>query len=323
VDWSERLSATRAGRLRTWAGELHGALARARLSAAAARPHPASEGDGLLVVGGTGLGGSGKTPVVEWLARRLTAAGVAVAIVGHGFRAGDRTVRRAVGSFPTDGDEAVELVRALPEVPVWLGRPRTATVRAARTAVPGSVVLMDGGLGARDVPWAPMVLVDDATLRGGRFPAGFRRFLRSDVPGAPLFWSHRVDEPGARVSEADVRSVYRLVGLLDPEGRPAPTAELASGPWVAVSGIARPGSFHVALERSGARVVERRVFADHARLPASALQAPPGARVVVTRKDAARLPARPGVWVATGAVELLDGAAGVDALLAQVRAAVR
>jgi hypothetical protein len=106
VDWSERLSATRAGRLRTWAGELHGALARARLSAAAARPHPASEGDGLLVVGGTGLGGSGKTPVVEWLARRLTAAGVAVAIVGHGFRAGDarwvrsrRTATRPSNSF--------------------------------------------------------------------------------------------------------------------------------------------------------------------------------------------------------------------------------
>jgi tetraacyldisaccharide 4'-kinase len=300
--------------------ETFGLAIQARLRAAfdragAARPTNAR----VLVVAGTALGGSGKTPVVEWLARRLSAQGATVAIVGHGHRGRGRGVRRVTGARGEAGDvgdEAVELARALPEVPVWVGRPRCAAMSAVRAVAPESWVIFDGGLGASDMPWATTILVDDVTLPGGRFPAGYRRFLPADVPGSCLRWSHRVDEPGAAHSDAPVRSVFRATGLRAPDGRAATLAGLATGRWVALSGIARPVSFHHTLRAAGATIVEHRVFGDHASFPAAALRAPPNAQIIVTRKDAARLPIGAPVWVLTGEVAVVDGLAAVDACLA-------
>lgn len=315
MDWSETLTATPAGWLRERVAAVHGAVVRERLRAASARTHEGIEVQRLVVVGGTALGGSGKTPVVEWLARQLRARGAPVAIVGHGYGGADRSIRRAGGHCDADGDEAVELARALPEVPVWLGRPRIAAIRAARSDVRDTWVLVDGGLGARDVPWAPSILVDDVALGGGRFPAGYRRILPEDVPTDVLSWAHRVDEPGARPSDAAVKSRFRATGLRDPDGGLRGLDELGVGSWIAVSGVARPRSFRHALASAGACVVEHRVLGDHAALSARTLAGRPGTRVVVTRKDRARMTSAAGVWVLEGAVELVSGAANLDAFL--------
>lgn len=267
----------------------------------------------LVVVASPSFGGAGKTPVVAFLARRLADRGLRVAILGHGHRGRATHPRTATGDARADGDEATELGRALPGVPLWLGRDRVATL--AHALADAEVVVMDSGLGAPGIRPGVCVLVEDATLPPGVFPAGYGRFRAEDVPRVDLRWRHKVDEPGAASGPADVESVWAAMCVRGPDGGERSVTSLSEGRWVALSGIARPGSFHAALRRAGAEVVERRVFGDHAEFPTRSLVLPAGLRGITTAKDAARMPPGHGWHVLEGGVQVVGGAAAVSALL--------
>lgn len=295
---------------RVW-DELQGAWMR-RPVRAPASPVP------VLAVGSPSFGGAGKTPVVAWLARRLLAQGRRVAILGHGYGGASRSPRRGGDDPRADGDEAVELARALgPQVPVLLGRPRWQAARLAHEVA--DVLLLDGSLAPRDLTVSARILVEDATAAREVVPAGPLRFHPDRAPRVDLRWSHKVDHPGARVVNADVTSRFRATRLTDPDGELRPLETLASGAWVAISAIGRPEAFERTLRESGAELVEHRRFRDHARIPAAALRLPPGAQGVTTAKDAARLPPGHGLHILAGEVEVLTGLERVDALLAALR----
>src|SRR4051794_31376432 len=61
----------------------------------------------VITVGNLTLGGTGKTPMVKWLAERFQNAGLQVAIVSRGYGAADGK----------HNDEALELAQSLPQVP--------------------------------------------------------------------------------------------------------------------------------------------------------------------------------------------------------------
>jgi tetraacyldisaccharide 4'-kinase len=61
----------------------------------------------VVSVGNLTLGGTGKTPMVEWLARWFRDRGVRVAVISRGYGA----------KGGAQNDEALELERRLPEVP--------------------------------------------------------------------------------------------------------------------------------------------------------------------------------------------------------------
>jgi tetraacyldisaccharide 4'-kinase len=267
----------------------------------------------LVLVASPTFGGAGKTPVVAFLARRLLDRGIRVAILGHGHRGSVTHTRTAAGDPVADGDEATELRRALPDVPLWLGRDRAAVLERALDMA--EVVVMDSGLGARGIRPGVCVLVEDATLPQRVFPAGYGRFRAEDVPRVDLRWRHKVDEPGASAGVADVESVWAATRVRSADGGVMPVEALADGRWVALSGIARPGSFHAALARAGAAVVECRVFGDHADFPASSWVLPPGLRGITTAKDAARMPVGHGWHVLEGGVRVVRGEGAVTALV--------
>ena len=91
----------------------------------------------VLSVGNLTMGGTGKTPAVQWLARRLSAQGK-VAIVARGY-GGTLSEKGAIASdgkstFHSSaevGDEALLHARALPGIPVVIGKDRIAAVKTA------------------------------------------------------------------------------------------------------------------------------------------------------------------------------------------------
>lgn len=136
----------------------------------------------VISVGNLVLGGSGKTPTVQHLARLLSANGYHPAIVsrGHGGKAGEAVniVSDGKNIFLTAllaGDEPYMLAESLPGVPVLTGTRRILPCRQAIDQFSSDVIILDDGfqhLGVkRDVD---IVLFDGTALAGNSrvFPGG-------------------------------------------------------------------------------------------------------------------------------------------------------
>jgi len=250
----------------------------------------------VVVVGNLTVGGTGKTPVVAWLARELALHGHRVGVVlrGYGGRATAQPQLVTAASDPREvGDEAVLHARYGPRV-VVAGADRVAAAR--RAAEEGAdVIVCDDGLQhlrlARDVEIA---VVDAARGLGNR----------QLLPAGPL------REPAARLEDVDAvvlteRGAGRS-GDVAPRRPCTVTVQLRSGDAVnlssgerrplaafrgralhAVAGIGHPGAFFDALDAAGLDV-EPHALPDHVALDRDALPFPAGAAVLMTEKDAVK-----------------------------------
>lgn len=241
----------------------------------------------MLCVGGLSIGGAGRTPVVTALAERAIERGIETAILGHGYRSNLRQAERVTTlDARRFGDEAVALHERLPTVPIWVGANRAQTLAAMPSA---ALILADGGLLDARLPRQATVMVVDATASQRVLPAGPLR-APLDRVSADWTWAHRCDEPGARTIKADLQSAVIVDHIALAGGQTMGPDWLAGRTLRVLTGIARPASFIHLLERHGARIVERRVRADHHWFNAREV-ADLGPDWVTTAKDRARLPA--------------------------------
>src|SRR6185503_19740880 len=139
----------------------------------------------VISVGNITCGGTGKTPVVEMLARDLLARGRRPAILSRGYRRGDDGLN----------DEARVLADNLPGVPQFLARDRIGSGRSAIAAGADVLVLDDGFQYARLARDLEIVLIDALDpFGGGRvLPAGLLREPLGDLRGAGLLGITRGD----------------------------------------------------------------------------------------------------------------------------------
>lgn len=264
----------------------------------------------VIVVGNITVGGTGKTPVVEWLVRTLRAEGFRPGIVsrGYGGRAHDTPVRVTAGSRAEDvGDEPLLLARRT-------GEPVAVCVRRARAArllveAGADVIVADDGLQHyalhRDLEI--MVLDGERQLGNGRLlPAGPLREPPSRLQEDALVLANGgpADLPWLRF-ELRTGAASPLAG-----GRPRPLADFAGQPVWAVAGIGNPGRFHAALARYGIDVHAVHV-PDHGRLNLAQLRLDNVWPVLMTEKDAVKYPhcAEPDLWWVPAEVEM-QGQAG-------------
>jgi tetraacyldisaccharide 4'-kinase len=108
--------------------------------------HRVKVGVPVVVVGNLTVGGTGKTPLVAWLASKLAAVGLRVAIVSRGYGGRARGVTRVtVHSRASEvGDEPLLLARHA-QATVFVGRDRVAAAKAA-VADKADIVISDDGL---------------------------------------------------------------------------------------------------------------------------------------------------------------------------------
>lgn len=161
----------------------------------------------VVSVGNLTVGGTGKTPLVAEIARRLAAGGARPIVALRGYRA------------DTEGrsDEA-ELHRlALPGMPVVVGADRWSAIRAAGVSLaPPAVVVLDDGFQHRRLARDLDLVLVDATrpcLSGRLLPAGWLR------------------EPAESLRRADAVIVTRAEGV--DRGLAAPIERLHGRPPIA------------------------------------------------------------------------------------------
>lgn len=222
----------------------------------------------VISVGNLTTGGTGKTPIVQWLVEQLLGDGLRPAILTRGYRK----------SGSTGSDEAEMLRAALgPSVPLGIDRNRHAAGLRLLNQTGGAVDLfiLDDGFQHRHLARDFDLVLVDATS-----PFGFdhvlpRGLLREPITGlrrASAVLITRVN----LVSDTQVDGIAIRIGALAP-GMPvfrarhelgrvdgAPDDVLESGaPVLALSAIANPDAFAQTLRSAGINVAQRLSFGDH------------------------------------------------------------
>ena len=277
---------------------IYGALVRLRSRAYAAhwlRSHQV--GKPVIVVGNLTVGGTGKTPLVAWLAERLSQLGLRVGIVSRGYgRSFDEPhLVELDSSWREVGDEPL-LLRRRTGCLTMVGRERVAAARAL-VAHGVDVIIADDGLQhlrlSRD---CEIVVVDGSRGFGnGRLlPAGplrepASRLLRADMTVVNGRLEHRSLQQ-ERAAAASLVAMFMAPGnacRVD-DGAPERPLESFRGQQAhAVAGIGNPSRFFRDLRERGIDVIEHR-FPDHHPFVERELEFGDLLPVLMTEKDAVK-----------------------------------
>lgn len=252
----------------------------------------------VICIGNLNAGGTGKTPTVIALTRRLADRGLSPHVVsrGHGGSlTGPVRVDPALHGSDQTGDEPLLIARTSP---VWVARDRAAGVRAAVEAGAGVVVLDDGFQNPSVVKDISVIVVDAPVGFGNGLclPAGpLREPVAKGLARADLLLSIGPPADQARFSAdwGNAIPLPRLIGHLAPA---AESAALRGRRVLAFAGIGRPEKFFDSLRATGAAVAATHALADHQPLSEALVAGlldeaqKLGAAVITTEKDAVRLP---------------------------------
>lgn len=273
----------------------------------------------VVSVGGLTAGGSGKTPVSAWLAERLP--GATVVARGYGRRRGGEV--RTEGGATELGDELAMLARR--GLPVVSCPDREKGVAAA-AAAGAKLAVLDDAFQARAVGRDLDIVVLDARWPdgGGPIPVGTRRVPRAALAAADVIWTHHGAPPAWARAAARPDALFVESSLVPlawwHRGQRLPLAALPARPVAALAGIARPSGFFRLLRRMGLHLAHTQVFADHHAFGWRDLQGIEAWKedyvVVVTEKDAARLPEGLSLWALEVGLRLERGETELAARLA-------
>jgi tetraacyldisaccharide 4'-kinase len=223
----------------------------------------------VISVGNLTAGGTGKTPMVEWIARRLLDQGKHVVLISRGYGAARYRVN----------DEAMELSAKLPDVPHWQNADRVAAARLMVEQYPGSVLLLDDAFQHRRLHRDLDIVLLDALCPFGYERLIPRGFLREPVEGLKRAQAVVLSRANL-VDEATRAAIRSRVAHIAPqatwsEAVHAPrelrsySGEIRSLDWLRGKGIAafcglgNPAGFRRTLESLDAEIVAWREFEDH------------------------------------------------------------
>jgi tetraacyldisaccharide 4'-kinase len=256
----------------------------------------------VISIGNLTVGGTGKTPLVIEVVRRLKEMGRRPAILTRGYR----------GSADRPADEVLEFHQALPDVPVVVNPDRLAGVAAAHADHAADCVVLDDGFQHRRLQRdLDIVLVDALAPWGGGcvLPAGRLREPLSGLSRAHLLVVSRSNQVAVSAL-AEIHETLRRHASATPlvhanveaervvhlDGSSAGPDELAGRCVLPVCGLGNPLTFPRLVQTLAGRVCPPLVFHDHHRYAGRDVSAAVAAAaaqkadvVVTTRKDWVKL----------------------------------
>jgi len=253
----------------------------------------------VVSVGNLTLGGTGKTPCVEFVAGFYRDRGMQAAILSRGY-----------GAEAGPNDEALVLEENLPDVPHLQDPDRAAAAARAVEELESEVLVLDDGFQHRRLHRDLDIVLIDATLpphRDRMFPRGTLREPESSLKRAAVVLLTRCDQapdtdetrdrltarfPHLTVATCEHRPTELLGGAA-----PEPVELLRGRVVVGFAGIGSPPAFRRTLESLGASVADFRAYPDHhpyTRADVDDLRAwagrqPADAVVATTQKDWVKL----------------------------------
>lgn len=257
----------------------------------------------VIAIGNITVGGTGKTPVVELMARSLRDRGRRVAILSRGYKSKklDRPQkwRNSKGEpIPGEkmpkvvstgtallldsnfaGDEPFMLAKNLDGVAVVVDKNRVKSGRFAIANLDCDTLLLDDGMQYLDLAHAIDVVLIDAGAPFGTealLPRGTLREPPKNLRRASYILITKCDGNSNEALISRIRRYNRTAEIIECTHGPIHLEnvftrerlplEFLQDKWVgAISAIAVPEAFEGSLEKLGARVEIRRRFSDHYR----------------------------------------------------------
>ncbi|MEX2525462.1 MAG: tetraacyldisaccharide 4'-kinase [Gammaproteobacteria bacterium] len=241
----------------------------------------------VIVIGNITVGGTGKTPLVIWLARYLQEQGYRPGIVsrGHGGKTGRPQQVRPDSNPYLVGDEPVLIARRT-GCPVAVSSRRAVAANELLEHTDCDVLISDDGLQhyalERDLEIA--VIDGDRRFGNGRcLPAGPLREPTGRLASVDMIVAN------GRAGHNEYLMRYRyadLHSLVDP-ARVMPMESLREQTLHAVAGVGNPGRFFSYLRGFDIRI-EKHIFPDHHRYTVGDLDFDDELPLVMTEKDAVK-----------------------------------
>jgi tetraacyldisaccharide 4'-kinase len=226
----------------------------------------------VISVGNLTVGGTGKTPMVLWLAEKLLAEGKRVAILSRGYR----------GTGGTSDEIELMKHRLQGRVTFGVGKDRFAEGHRIEQQEPVDVFLLDDGFQhlslARDLD---IVMLDGSSKLKNQWllPSGVLRepvsaCRRADI----LVVTRKAERPDIEAGDAQKYSIFyaqtRLLGFrrFGDHTDVQPMNGISHGPFFAFCGIGNPQAFFDDLSRWEVPVAGESVFRDHHQYTTADLQ---------------------------------------------------
>ncbi len=185
----------------------------------------------IVCVGNLVVGGSGKTPMVLFIAGCLTSMGESVVLSCSGYGSPRAESASMAPSGPLDplvwGDEPAMIRWLLPEIPLVVGRNRVRAAELVHASYPDSVLVMDDGFQHLPLKKDITILLDEAdppnrlTLPAGpyREPRYHRRRANFVIPNESFSIKSKLiafqDESGALVDAPARGQILCAIGRPD------------------------------------------------------------------------------------------------------------
>lgn len=230
----------------------------------------------VISVGNLTIGGTGKTPMVIYLARWLMDRGMRVVVLSRGYGGSQEGNVRIVADGKTiqllpeeSGDEPFLLAHSVPGLAVVIGTDRyRAGLLALERLNPDIFILDDGFQHMRLKRNLNILLLDCGKpfASGRTLPAGALREPASAVERADLviFTRCNGNEPAHETTKHWCAASHRLNGAIPLGGGEAVSfMTLEKRRVLAFAGIAEPVSFFESLEREGLQLASTFPFPDH------------------------------------------------------------
>lgn len=269
----------------------------------------------VIVVGNINIGGTGKTPLVIWLAEQMKLAGYKPGIISRGYGGSAQQVTEVLSDSNAieAGDEAV-LIAARTNCPVFVSADRVSAGQLLLKIYPEcNIIISDDGLQHYRMQRDVEIVVYDSVKgfgNGALLPAGPLRESKARLNTVDAIVSNGADSRESLkcfnpvAMQLVATDFYNLVDVQKKSSAHAFTQQKI----LAVAGIGNPQRFFDQLSDLGLQF-ESRAYADHYIFQAKDFEYTNADVVLMTEKDAVkcRAFAQANFWVLPVSAVVNDG----------------
>ncbi len=233
----------------------------------------------IISVGNISTGGTGKTPLAEYLLEICRDRGIRAAYLSRGYGRKSRGYIRVdpqMGDMQMFGDEALQVARKFPTMVVAVCEDRRWGIQRLQKDCQPSIIILDDAFQHRKVKRDLDIVVIDASrlpTHDHLLPAGnLREFLKGLKRADILIVNKMRDKNQIKDIETALKSYHKPIAFCQPSpqgiyrfsGELLCASQTFGGrPAIVFSGIGNNAFFQTQLQRLGINILEAKAFRDH------------------------------------------------------------